>query len=351
MTSLRHNPASEGQDSPRDGYLDAARACILDVGWRRTTLTEVARRAGVSRMTIYRTWPDMPQLLGDLMTREWSGVVATAVAGQDPDRGRRRPAGRRHRRHGPRAARQRAVRPDHRARPRADPPLPAVPPRPLAGPDPRAHRGGHRRGPDLGRGPEGRPHRDGPRAGAHRSRFRDLGAHDGRRPCLGGRARRRAGHRPRPDARAMTATRITPGLDGAPTDVDVVVIGLGVTGAGVALDAVTRGLSVLAVDAHDLAFGTSRWSSKLVHGGLRYLAYGPGRHRPRERRRARHPDGGHRAAPHPRDADPAAAQLLGQPSAAPRSPGPGCTPATSCAGRPAPTRETLPRRGACPPPR
>ena len=73
-------------ESPRDGYLDAARACILDVGWRRTTLTEVARRAGVSRMTIYRTWPDMPQLLGDLMTREWSGVVETAVAGQDPGR-------------------------------------------------------------------------------------------------------------------------------------------------------------------------------------------------------------------------------------------------------------------------
>jgi glycerol-3-phosphate dehydrogenase len=72
----------------------------------------------------------------------------------------------------------------------------------------------------------------------------------------------------------VTATRITPGLAGAPTDVDVVVIGLGVTGAGVALDAVSRGLSVLAVDAHDLAFGTSRWSSKLVHGGLRYLASG-----------------------------------------------------------------------------
>jgi glycerol-3-phosphate dehydrogenase len=72
----------------------------------------------------------------------------------------------------------------------------------------------------------------------------------------------------------MTATLITPGLVEAPTEVDVVVIGLGVTGAGVALDAVTRGLSVLAVDAHDLAFGTSRWSSKLVHGGLRYLAHG-----------------------------------------------------------------------------
>lgn len=67
---------------------------------------------------------------------------------------------------------------------------------------------------------------------------------------------------------------ITPGLEGAPVDVDVVVIGLGITGTGVALDAVTRGLSVLAVDAHDLAFGTSRWSSKMVHGGLRYLAKG-----------------------------------------------------------------------------
>lgn len=69
-------------------------------------------------------------------------------------------------------------------------------------------------------------------------------------------------------------SRITPGLAGVPTDVDLVVVGLGVTGAGVALDAVTRGLRVLAVDAHDLAFGTSRFSSKLVHGGLRYLASG-----------------------------------------------------------------------------
>jgi AcrR family transcriptional regulator len=79
MTSLRHNT------EPRDVYLDAARDCILDVGWRRTTLTEVARRAGVSRMTIYRTWSDMPQLLSDLMTREWGGVVADALADEDPE--------------------------------------------------------------------------------------------------------------------------------------------------------------------------------------------------------------------------------------------------------------------------
>jgi glycerol-3-phosphate dehydrogenase len=56
--------------------------------------------------------------------------------------------------------------------------------------------------------------------------------------------------------------------------VDVLVIGGGVTGAGVALDAAARGLSVVLAEKHDLAFGTSRWSSKLVHGGLRYLASG-----------------------------------------------------------------------------
>lgn len=64
------------------------------------------------------------------------------------------------------------------------------------------------------------------------------------------------------------------GADGLPAEVDVLVVGLGITGAGVALDAASRGLSVVAIDAFDVAFGTSRWSSKLVHGGLRYLAKG-----------------------------------------------------------------------------
>ena len=81
MSSLRH--IGRPEPTPRDQYLDAARACILDVGWRRTTLTEVARRAGVSRMTIYRSWSDMPQLLGDLMTREWGDVVAVAASGPE----------------------------------------------------------------------------------------------------------------------------------------------------------------------------------------------------------------------------------------------------------------------------
>ncbi|NJI60810.1 glycerol-3-phosphate dehydrogenase/oxidase [Microbacterium oxydans] len=56
--------------------------------------------------------------------------------------------------------------------------------------------------------------------------------------------------------------------------VDVLVVGGGITGAGVALDAASRGLSVTLIEAEDLAFGTSRFSSKLVHGGLRYLATG-----------------------------------------------------------------------------
>ncbi|WP_418961117.1 glycerol-3-phosphate dehydrogenase/oxidase [Streptomyces tritici] len=60
----------------------------------------------------------------------------------------------------------------------------------------------------------------------------------------------------------------------AGAELDVLVVGLGATGAGAALDAATRGLRVAAIDAHDLAFGTSRWSSKLIHGGLRYLAAG-----------------------------------------------------------------------------
>ncbi|WP_435738622.1 glycerol-3-phosphate dehydrogenase/oxidase [Cellulosimicrobium sp. PMB13] len=57
----------------------------------------------------------------------------------------------------------------------------------------------------------------------------------------------------------------------ADAELDVLVIGGGVTGAGIALDAVTRGLSTAIVEAQDWSAGTSSRSSKLVHGGLRYL--------------------------------------------------------------------------------
>ena len=55
---------------------------------------------------------------------------------------------------------------------------------------------------------------------------------------------------------------------------DVAVIGGGITGAGIARDAAMRGLSVALVEARDFAAGTSSRSSKLVHGGIRYLAQG-----------------------------------------------------------------------------
>jgi glycerol-3-phosphate dehydrogenase len=55
---------------------------------------------------------------------------------------------------------------------------------------------------------------------------------------------------------------------------EILVVGGGITGAGIALDAAARGMAVTLVERYDLAHGTSRWSSKLVHGGLRYLASG-----------------------------------------------------------------------------
>jgi glycerol-3-phosphate dehydrogenase len=72
----------------------------------------------------------------------------------------------------------------------------------------------------------------------------------------------------------------------ADDEFDVAIVGAGVVGAGAALDAVTRGLTVALVEARDLASGTSSRSSKLIHGGLRYLErgeFGPVREALRER--------------------------------------------------------------------
>ena len=72
-----------------------------------------------------------------------------------------------------------------------------------------------------------------------------------------------------PDARSDALAAMT-GARGE-HELDVLVVGGGVVGAGVALDAVTRGLSVGLLEQRDLASGTSSRSSKLIHGGLRYL--------------------------------------------------------------------------------
>lgn len=67
MESQRH--------SGDDLILEAARACVLDVGLRRTTLADVARRAGVSRMTVYRSYGDLSAIVSALLTRELLGLM------------------------------------------------------------------------------------------------------------------------------------------------------------------------------------------------------------------------------------------------------------------------------------
>ncbi|MDQ7878829.1 glycerol-3-phosphate dehydrogenase/oxidase [Microbacterium sp. QXD-8] len=79
-----------------------------------------------------------------------------------------------------------------------------------------------------------------------------------------------------PLASALTAARRARELEALADarEIDLLVVGGGITGVGIALDAASRGLRTVLVERHDLAHGTSRFSSKLVHGGLRYLASG-----------------------------------------------------------------------------
>src|SRR6266550_858793 len=60
----------------------------------------------------------------------------------------------------------------------------------------------------------------------------------------------------------------------ATVEFDLIVIGAGINGAGVARDAAMRGLKVLLLDKNDISSGTSAWSTRLIHGGLRYLEHG-----------------------------------------------------------------------------
>lgn len=79
MSSQCHTPTAVDREIPA-GVLDATRACVLAVGVRRTTLTDVARRAGVSRMTLYRLVPDVTTLILEVMTREFATLLAGAEA-------------------------------------------------------------------------------------------------------------------------------------------------------------------------------------------------------------------------------------------------------------------------------
>jgi AcrR family transcriptional regulator len=87
MASQRHksaaDPVDEASAPARDipeAVASAVRECVLAVGFRRTTLTDVARRAGVSRMTIYRLVPDVETLLLDVMTHDLGAMLSEIEA-------------------------------------------------------------------------------------------------------------------------------------------------------------------------------------------------------------------------------------------------------------------------------
>jgi AcrR family transcriptional regulator len=83
MTSIRHTPSPNRVAD--DVLLDAAMECVLAVGVRRTTLSDVARTAGVSRMTLYRRFPDVRGMLSALITREFGKILSAANRIEQPE--------------------------------------------------------------------------------------------------------------------------------------------------------------------------------------------------------------------------------------------------------------------------
>ncbi|MFA4080409.1 TetR/AcrR family transcriptional regulator [Mycobacteroides salmoniphilum] len=68
-------------DPVTERILDAALSCVTEFGVRRTTLVEVAKRAGVSRPSVYRRWPDVRSLVADLLTREMASILPATGQG------------------------------------------------------------------------------------------------------------------------------------------------------------------------------------------------------------------------------------------------------------------------------
>lgn len=77
-------------DATTEAILDAARTSVAGFGIRRTTLSDVARLAGVSRMTVYRRYPDLPALIRELMTREFGALMDEINASVNGPDGRSR---------------------------------------------------------------------------------------------------------------------------------------------------------------------------------------------------------------------------------------------------------------------
>lgn len=69
---------SNAQSDPAERILAAAASCVVDFGVDRVTLAEIARRAGVSRPTVYRRWPDTPSIVAALLTRHITTVMREA---------------------------------------------------------------------------------------------------------------------------------------------------------------------------------------------------------------------------------------------------------------------------------
>lgn len=87
MTSQRNSSALAGHRVDDDTLLDAARDCVLSVGVRRTTLTDIARRAGTSRMTLYRRYPGVTSVVAALMTREFGALLQRTDTSTDTSTG------------------------------------------------------------------------------------------------------------------------------------------------------------------------------------------------------------------------------------------------------------------------
>jgi AcrR family transcriptional regulator len=84
MSSRNDEQSKTSSPTIEERVLDAARQCLLRAGGRRLTLAEVAREAGVSRPTVYRRWPQLESVIGDVLTRDVLRLIADAdPAGND----------------------------------------------------------------------------------------------------------------------------------------------------------------------------------------------------------------------------------------------------------------------------
>ena len=87
MLEQRNGVSGAPGDPVEGAILDAAASCVLDLGADRVTIAEIARRAGVSRPTIYRRWPSTADIVATLLTRE-----ILAAVGDEPWHGQDREA-------------------------------------------------------------------------------------------------------------------------------------------------------------------------------------------------------------------------------------------------------------------